>query len=328
MSWLGYTKAIWGIILHPEEQARVDLGKLGEIDFLRYYLKPGHEKLALEEIGRRIDDGLVEYIRLQLISLKLGDFSIEDFTSSMHKIREAMEDNPALKAFAAALHENWEFPLASRAYLEMAKGFALYGRQQLPTPEEGRQFARVLLVPFMDEASWERDWDIRSFARDGAGHWLDSRDSEKLRFLILASDVSPLAWDTLQLICQQLYDRGEEHPPHELLQWSFKVHYGRLKRPDAGSAPSKRPRKLGYMIRNSEIKHTMDLLAQAGMTKTNGHYAVSKAVHLSVIRIRRICQKPYWTIDQFREEAMKSIEPSFYSFLYGSAPDSKSFSST
>ena len=63
MSWMKLSLLLSGLVLGRHEQAEVDLGKLGEVVFLGRYMRPGDEKLAPEELGRRIDDGLVEYIR-------------------------------------------------------------------------------------------------------------------------------------------------------------------------------------------------------------------------------------------------------------------------
>ena len=52
---------------------RVDLGKLGELDFLKAYMRPEAALLAPEELGRHIDDGLVECISFELWGLEAGE---------------------------------------------------------------------------------------------------------------------------------------------------------------------------------------------------------------------------------------------------------------
>ena len=71
------------------------------------------EKLAPEEFGRRIDDGLVEAIG-RLLPIEHGDNGIEEFKSRVRQIEEGMRENIALKAFAANLRENSKGPPGQR----------------------------------------------------------------------------------------------------------------------------------------------------------------------------------------------------------------------
>ena len=317
MSWMKLSLLLSGLVLGRHEQAEVDLGKLGEVVFLGRYMRPGDEKLAPEELGRRIDDGLVEHIKVQLSPLE----GIEEFKSEMRQIEEGMRENIALEAFNATLWENDKVPLASETYLELAKRHVLCGGKPPPSCEEGRRFARVLLAPFMKEAFWEIDWDIQSFTRGRADSWLDSRDPGELQKLIYDSKESPLAWDTLKLICQEVADRGEEDLPYGLLRWYLMANHGHPERPGEGPAPRHRPPKLGYKLRNNEIRHTVDMLALVGMPKTACYDAVAEAVNLEGITIERICREPYWKFDDLGEDAMKRLEPSYYAFLYGPESD-------
>ena len=328
MSHFRRSLVIWGLVLGRDEQAEVDLGKLGGVAFLRRYIGSADERLAPKELGRSIDHGLVEYIEMQLSLLKLGDIGIEEFKSRMRQIEEGIRENMALKAFAATLWEHDKIRLASETYLKLAKRHALYGRKRPPSYEEGRRFARVLLAPFMKGAFWEIDWDRGILTRIKADSWLDSRDPHELNELIDDSEESPVAWDALQLICQEVADRREVRFSEALLEWNLMANHGHLERPDEGPAPRHRPRKLGYRLRNNEIRHTVDLLAQVGMPKTAGCDAVAEAVHLSPSTIRGIFQEPYLTIDDFGLDAMKRIEPSYYSLYYGPHSNSGPSSST
>ena len=193
MSYLRLSLVIWELALGRDEQAEVDLGKLGEVAFLRRYMWSADERLAPKELGRRIDHGLVEYIKMQLSPLKLRDIGIEEFKSKMRQIEEGMRENMALKAFAATLWKNDKVPLASETYLKLAKRHALYGGKRPPSYKEGRRFARVLLAPFMEGAFWEIDWDRGIFTRIKADSWLDSRDPHELDELIDDSEESPVA---------------------------------------------------------------------------------------------------------------------------------------
>ena len=131
MSWEGML-LLWRDPRQRNKKAEVALGKLREVVFLKWYMRPGDEKLAPEEFGRRIDDGLVEAIG-RLLPIEHGDNGIEEFKSRVRQIEEGMRENIALKAFAATLRENSKGPLASETYLQLARRHALYGGN-LPLP--------------------------------------------------------------------------------------------------------------------------------------------------------------------------------------------------
>ena len=193
-----------------------------------------------------------------------------------------------------------------------------------PPSEEGREIAGVLLAPIMNDALWETDWDGERFARVQTDRWLRSRDTAELRFYILASERSQVAWDTLNVICQELVASGEENIPNELITWGFRAAYGASQRPAEGPAPRHRLRKLGYTLRDNEIRHVVDRLVQVGMLKTDGCRAVGQGIHRGPRTILGICRKPYVTVFDLAEEGMKRLEPSFHEYLYGPNPDSDS----
>ena len=309
----------------PDWQVDVESSEMREEIGLRYYLEPGDEHLAPEELGRRIDDCLVEYINTYLMSLMLGDIGIEEFKSKMRKVEQGMREDEALRAFAVAIRREAEAPPASETYLNLARPYALYGRKPPAYSEECSLFARVLLDEVMPErmkeAKWDMDWDRRIHIRVGAEHWLHNRHPYVLRTLIRDSAKSPVAWDTLKLICQSLAGRGDEERPDELLQWSFDVAWGRRKRPDEGPAPRHRPQKLGYKLRNNEIRHTVRLLAQVGISKTAGCHAVAETFNFSQRIILEICRQPHWRIADLADDARKRLEPSFHAYLH--APDAE-----
>ena len=72
MSWMRLSMVMWGNEVRRHEQVEVELGRLGEVTFLRRYTGSVDEWMAPEELGRRIDHGLVEYIRMQLLPLSLN----------------------------------------------------------------------------------------------------------------------------------------------------------------------------------------------------------------------------------------------------------------
>ena len=330
MSWGGIAQLLVGLQIFRNEDVKVELGKLGNVPFLRRYMKPGAEKLSPEDLGRRIDDGLVEYTWIHLPDAELGGIGIETFNSAMGEIQEGRSEHPALIAFKETLWSNEKVPLASETYLKLARrhircqtGQGTSFERRPPSPEEGRQFARALLGRNMEVAKWETDWDIRSFTRGQADKWLRKPDPYKLNELIIYSVKSAVAWDTLQLITKGLADSRLDRPD-DLLHWNFEVATGLRKRPEEGSAPSHRRQKLGYKLRNNEFRRSVELLQAVGMTKTAGCKAAAEAVPyvISLSRVRSICQKGYCTVPELGEDAMVCLEPSFYSFLYG--PDSNS----
>ena len=328
-------------------QVHVDLGKLGELDVLKTYVRPGATRLAPEMLGRHIDDGLVECIAAELRRLALGYTDTEEFNSTMDTIEEGIRAHPALNAFAMSLPKGKEEvrpPLPSAKYLDLARRHVKHGATNRPSVEEGCQIARVLLAPFMNPARWETDWDMEQYVRLQVVSCLRSRDLTELEYYILASELSPVAWDTLKAICQQLVMRGEEDIPRELLMWNVWAYFGLRPRPAEVPAPRHRLRKLGYILRNNEIRHTFDLLRQVGMRKiagcqavangtrlepttvgmpkTAGRQAVAKKTPVALSTVRRICGKPYTTFDDRGVEAMKRLEPAYYAFLYGPGSDS------
>ena len=72
-----------------------------------------------------------------------------------------------------------------------------------------------------------------------------------------------------------------------------------------GAAPRHRPTKLGYKIRDNEIRYTFNLLILVGILKTKACSAVAEAFHSSLARISGICQEPYSTVDEYVTDARK-----------------------
>ena len=338
MSRLSREIAVWRYVNQCAEQAHVESSEVRKKIGLKWYLRLGDERLAAEELGRRIDDCLVEYINSQLVLLKEGSVDIEEFESRILLIEKGMKEDPDLKALASTLQGRENLPIASETYLKLARRHVLHAGRSAPSSEEGRRFVRVLLDPLRDVGYWETDWNIGSFAKSQADSWLDGRDPNRLVELCHDSTDSPLAWDTLMLICNELAARGGEGIPYSLLHWYFMAKHDQPKRPEEGSASDHRPSKLGYKLRDNEIRHAVDLLELVGMLRADACSAVEKGFIrwkgtrkeslLSKRRIQAICRKDYSTIEEFGEDAMKAIEPRYYSYLYGSEPDPRAYSST
>ena len=325
MSWIRRELANERYWSEPDWQVDVESSEMREEIGLRYYLDPGDEKLAPEELGRRIDDCLVEYINTSLQRLKgrvisrageediiiKRDITIEEFESRRRKIDEGMKEAPALQAFEGTEKRGEKLPLASRTYLELARRHALYGGKPPPSSENGRRFALVLLDHIREPDSWDIDWDRQSVIECLADAWLDSRDLGELEELIQNSFESSLAWDILCSNSQQVVITGEELPKEHLL-WYVEATNGHPKRPDERPAPRNRPKKLGYMIRNNEIRHTVELLALVGMEETACHEAVGEPFFFKPSTIQGICRQPSWGIRDLAEHAIERLDPSFY----------------
>ena len=327
MGWMTRERAVKRFWRQPNWQVEIESTEMREELGLRFYLEPRDEHLAPAELGRRIDDCLVEYTRTYFLSLRLGNTSIEEFKSKMGKIEQGMRDDPALKAFEVAIWEEAKVPLDSRTYLKLAIRYlrrktnegSAYS-QRLPEPTEGCQFARMMLDQVMIKAKWKHAWDRELLIRRGADDWLRKRDEYGLWKLIRASQKSALAWDTLELICEELAHSGEERPD-TLLHWAFDVVSGSIKRPDEDPVPLGRPPKVGYKLRDNEIRHTVDLLVLVGMSKTAACEAVEKACwdlegSLDFITISRIYREPYWTIADIEDDVRKLLEPSYHEYSH------------
>ena len=308
MSWMSRQSAIWRYWTESYVQMPVQSSELREAIGLRWNLRPGDERMSSEEIGRRIDHCLVEFTSIQLAYLTSEMLRVEDFKSSMQRIRHDMREDRALMDFAETLNRRKQpLLLASEVYIELACRHVLSDRTRSPSHEWGRRFAQVMLDEINDETKWEFDWD-RGTAIKSLGHyWVDCHDPVKRKNLILESARTPYVWDALERICEAFAKTGET-PPDDLLEWSFKASHGHLMRPSEGQRIPNRPRKFGYMLRNNEIRHTVDLLRQVGMKKTAAFRDFGEALKLSDRTIEGIYEKPYWTIYELREHMIMQLD--------------------
>ena len=324
MSWIRRELANERYWSEPDWQVDVESSEMREEIGLRYYLDSGDEKLAPEELGRRIDDCLVDYINTSLQRLKgrvisrageediiiKRDITAEEFKSKIGKLEEGMEEDPDYQAFAEVLRRQNLRP-ASKTYLKLARRHALFGGKPPPSSENGLRFALVLLDHIREPDSWDTDWDRQSVIECLADAWLDSRDLGELEELIQNSFESSLAWDVLDSNSRQVFFTGEELPKVHL-SWYVEATNGHPERPDERPAPRHRPKRLGYMIRNNEIRHTVELLVLVGMKETASRSAVVAAFGKYLSDIGQICREPSWGIRDLAEHAIERLDPSFY----------------
>ena len=315
---------------------------MGDIEFLRLYMTPAAEKMGPLELGRHIDDGLVEYLWGVLQEADQDEVDYQGVYSNLREVEDGIMEPPAaLSAFKEDLRKREEVPLASETYLKLAKRHVnrksrrgITDAQRLPSESEASQFARVMLLPFMKEDSWNLGWSKPGWHRGYARMWLLKRDPRFLSALIKNSRVSRPSWDALELISEELTALGEK-PPQELLKWNYEATYSNLTRPKEEPAPKRRRHKEGYAIRDNELRHYVQLLKAVGVTVEAACGAVEDAFPIDEVkqerkktltaeRIQQICAKPFTTLAEIMTDAMKFIEPKLFERQYGSSSDDAS----
>ena len=308
MSRLSWEIVTLGHLTQSDAPLVVGSSELREAIGLRYVLSPGYDWTPPARLGRRIDDCLVEFISYQLWYVESGLISIEDFKWVVRRVEEDMKKDITLMAFSAILEKHEGVPLASETFLKLVKRKVLHTGISRPSFEEGRQLALVLLADYIRKEYLEIDWILEIYIGLAVATYMDNRDPRKLRERINDSEWSPTEWEVLQHILYALAARGED-PPEELLRWSFRANYGSLKRPDGGAAPRNRPRKMGYMFRDNEIRHTVDLLAKVGMPEKDAHKVVGKVLLRAPSRIQQICREPSWILLDLKKYALNRLDP-------------------
>ena len=289
----------------------VENSELREAIGLRHVLWPGYNCTLPAKLGMRIDDCLVEFISYQLWYVESGAISVEYFKWLVRWIEERVEEDAALRVFEAILEKFKGPPLASKTFLKLVKRKVLHTGRSRPSFDEGRQLADVLLAEYARKENVEMDWIPEIYIRLAVDTYMDNRDPHKLLGRVADSEWSPTEWEVLIQICNEFAARGED-PVEEVLKWSFGANHGSLKRPDGRPAPRNRPRKMGYMYRDNEIRHTVRLLSHVGMPKQDAHEVVGEVVSLTPSRIQQICGEPSWSILDIKELALKSLDASSY----------------
>ena len=324
MSWTGMALMVMALEVYGlSSESKVDLGKLSHIAFLRLYMRPEAEKLDPVQLGRQIDDGLVELIQFYLQEAELGVVEYEKAYSNLRELAEGMREHPALRPYGRDLRENEEIPLASETYLKLAirhinrqTGRGTPQDRRLPSLDEAPRVARVMLAPFMKANFVKKDWSRQGWDRRQADSWSQNRDLFELLKLIHQSRNSQVAWDTLVLISKYL-SAPEEEPPQALLKWNFEVATGTRKRPEEDPADAHRRRKLSYILRDNEFRNLVDLLKAVGLGKEAACEAVEIAFsgEISMLTVQRICARPFVDIPELGADAMRFVEPRYYKYV-------------
>lgn len=327
MSWAG--DALRELELEESRDWKVDeavlddLGRLANVLYIRQYIGPGAAKLTPNELGSRVDDGLVEYLYLNLRNRRLRGGDVEDLQSFMRGIDGYRRECPALIAYRESQLGDKGLPLASDLYFDLAMWQIeqrsiprARRRKRRPLTEEGRQFVRVKLRSFMVPSVGGTDWNIEVVTSQWADAYFRDPSARRLLRLIYYAKWSPVDYDTLKKISWKCNVTGQERHPL-LLHWDSQRAEGLIRRPDEAPVPRHRRGMLGDKLRNNEIKHIVDLLYEVGFFKSHVHRAVAKHFSFSPESIRDIGGDPYVTVDQLREDAMKRMEPDLHSHVYG-----------
>ena len=302
-----------GLLPH---QANFELSEFREGIGFRWYLGHGYEQLTPELLGETIDDCLVEFICLALMRLEAGRCSAEQFKLVMGGVREGMSEDPGLKAYTAILLGAENLPLASKTYLYLAERQALYGGKQDPRVDQGSRFARAMMASVMEVKFVETDMKLQDFSKRWADSWWRNPSTDDLLTLEQEVEERAAAWDTLMLICEDAVNWDRIHLlPTKVLEWHLGASFGRTKRPIPKPAARNRPsKKVGYMHRDNEIRHTVRLLKAVGMPVATGKKAVANAFphDISLPTVRRIYRELDWTPEDFALKFKERYQLGFY----------------
>ena len=289
----------------------------------------GADELEDGVLGSFVDDALVEYIFCSLGDLENGLLNLSAWQQQRHRIELAMNEDPAFKTYVEveSLSSDGDFLPAARTYIKLARRRALAlanegseDARRPPSPDEGYQFACVILAGALDKNLWEVDWDQdrESLVRKAVFRWLTRRDAETLLNHIAASETSAYSYDFLQLVCDELAESGVR-PPGELLVWHFEVTQGIRQRPPEKPALRSRPRKPGYYLRNEHILRTLHYLNRVGMTPTGGEApgcrVVARVMHppweehplLRELTIKGIWAASLIPVDEFIDDSLRRL---------------------
>ena len=295
--------------IRQDWRADVESSEMRDEIGLSKYLDPGDEDLTSEELGRRIDECLVDYIANYHMCLTTGDISLEEFESAMGKIERGKKWDVACQAHSDRLHRRNLRP-ANETYLELARRDALYGGQRRSSLALGRDFALVYMDHIRKRPSWQIEWDRKTVTKCLADGYLGDPDPVVLQRLIDNSEESPLAWDILYTISQELAS-ARVYPPLELYIWYVEATNGHPSRPDERPNPLNRPRHLGMRLRDNEIRHTVNLLNLVGLKEIDCSFAVANVLGLEGITVHRIYKDSSLNMPELAAHAIERLDPSF-----------------
>ena len=235
------------------------------------------------------------------------------------------EERAIVDRMRVEVREFWqEFPelkLIGEHYRRAAlrrEGRGSPGSTELPTEtpseEEGRRIARELLAHVPGRALWatiqgpdrfDVEWESEALATTLADEWLRARSRPLLQDYIKLSKSSPVYFDALGLIWDELNRRGEAIP-NRLTRWRQEVDGGRLERPLKKPIPAQRPVTLPKYLSDLNIQLTIEILLRIGILPEGGSVSgcqmvtdalatsEDEALRLSEETVRRIWQKRIW----------------------------------
>ena len=287
-----------------------------------------------EEIGKQeryfmliMDVELFEGISGDAENPGTGPLGIAELAEAVYSAAQgtdAIAGEAALKVYLKAAWREWAHTSpAGKLYSEMdhrrilrlaKEGSA--DQRRLPDHPEGVRFAREFLADVSDKTWWERDaefmvtpsvadaeqadWTLGFLPRLLANFWLSPKGGghpDVLWDFIRNSAISPVSWDTLQLIYRGLSE-GRGEPPHALLLSLIEALAGSHNRPAEGATDPNRPPKLGYLGRNVKAQLCLKMQRRVGVPpngkEVSGCRIVAEVLGLSEDQVRRIWTTPTW----------------------------------
>ena len=251
--------------------------------------------------------------------------AVERISRAVGRKDERAEERAIVDRMTVEVREYWqEFPelqLLGEHYRRAAlrkEGRSSPGSTELPTEtpseEEGRRLARALLAhtpgrsleaPVQGEDRFDVEWESDALATTLADEWLRARSRPLLQDYIKLSKSSPVYFDALELIWDELNRRGEV-TPKRLTRWRQEVDGGRLERPIIKPIPAQRPVTLPKYLSDLNIQLTIEILLRIGILPEGGSVSgcqmvsdalatsEDEALRLSEDTVRRIWQKRIW----------------------------------
>ena len=319
MSWIELELACSRYSRNQPYHVDFEWTEFRELIDLRWFLGPLDELLNEEGLGAKIDDCLVESAGGMLSALEQGLVDTHSFREFLDQAAKGILEDNAVRAFRLSRSGDVEQALASEIYLDLIRRHTLDGGKSCPSLHGVCLFVRTFLGQFIENKSWDVDWDIREYSRLIADHWWINPRAVDHFTLIRDSFFSAAAWDALKLICADAFERGwVNRLPHSIHSWYMHASHGYPRRPEEGPAKPNRPDKYGTKLRNNEVKHTVELLELAGLPRAVGVKAISMELNYAEPTVRRICRKPYTSLEELRRDGQKRFEPALYSLSHGS----------
>ena len=315
MSWMAKELAQSRLESQRPHRPDIEHSKFPEWIGFRLYLRPEPGMPGSALPGEMEDDCLVEFVHCKLISLEAWEITPEDFGRIITKVKVGMLEEPDLRVYAQQVMRSEHIPLASETYIELAEVHGLHGDKAAPDVDKGARFARVFLAHVMSTSYWETHMTQHGFVSRWVNGWWQNPSVESILNLIRESYESANAYDTLLWICLIAVEQDKRGSlPRELLEWFLGASLGRPNKPDPKPASPGRPRKVGYQLRENEIRNTVRLLKAVGFSDLSARRAVVQAFphDITMRTALRVCKEPYWTPEDIASDFSNRFQVNSY----------------